>query len=297
MKIGKPSSPIDVHWDIGAATESLFPSIAAVCDDIVLFKILRLHILEQAAAISRATFAILQRMKGGPAAVQLTVPRSALNGPALDVLRDLKVRTVLVRITSKEDLASIIQLQRYGPVGISLEVNRNTIGLVPQAVTFCMSSGIGHLDFPVQRTAVGQECFVPSVQELSELSDAIESMRILSTLKLVIHDPFLWRAFHPLRPYPGDGCQAANTMLYIAPSGLVHPCPSLPLPIGSIADQGLKDIMHDSGRSELRERLHAVPGQCLECRSRDSCRGGCRGRAFSLTGSLERRDPACREKD
>jgi GeoRSP system SPASM domain protein len=147
----------------------------------------------------------------------------------------------------------------------------------------------------MQRLYGNEYPFFLSRDEQSDLGDALKSVGGTEGIKLTIHDPFLWRAFNPGVPFPQGGCQAANTMISISPDGGVYPCPSLPVRIGDMGGTAsLKEIIASPAKKEFRSRLLTAPEKCSDCLELPVCRGGCRGRAFVMYGSIDEIDSACR---
>jgi GeoRSP system SPASM domain protein len=83
-------------------------------------------------------------------------------------------------------------------------------------------------------------------------------------------------------------------MLYISPGFDVYPCPMLPVKLGNILDRPLKEIIRSDEKKGLRRDILKRPSVCVSCGETDACKGGCRGRAYVMTGSLEQPDPACK---
>jgi len=94
-----------------------------------------------------------------------------------------------------------------------------------------------------------------------------------------------------LRMYP-RGCVAGTSYVYISPTGDVYPCPYLPIRLGNVRSEGLREIWLESPvLEELRDRS-LLRGRCGSCEFRDIC-GGCRARAYARTGDYLGQDPAC----
>jgi GeoRSP system SPASM domain protein len=146
----------------------------------------------------------------------------------------------------------------------------------------------------MQRLMTRTNCFSFSAEERDELTERLAGIERPSWLKVTIHDPFLWRAFYPNVEFPNGGCQAANTMLYISPELDVYPCPMLPVKIGSLRETPLKDMIRSEKKAKVRQDILKRPVDCVSCGGANECKGGCRGRAFVQTGSLEQPDPACK---
>jgi radical SAM protein with 4Fe4S-binding SPASM domain len=78
----------------------------------------------------------------------------------------------------------------------------------------------------------------------------------------------------------------------IRPNGDVTPCPYLPVFAGSLRSSRLTDLWSSSPLfTDIRQRS-ALGGRCGECEMNAHC-GGCRARAFGMTGDLMAEDPLC----
>ena len=229
-------------------------------------------------------------------AVILTTVISGLSTPHLDRFQNLGLRGLLFSVSSCAELSGIPALRdevagRFA-TGIAFQVDQGNWQELPQVVTFCIERGIPSLTLPMQRLYNHSDPFMLSAGEQSKLTELLATLDY-SAIRLTIHDPFLWRAFNPTTPFPGGGCQAANTMLAIAPDGAVYPCPTLPLTLGNLHTSSLTDILASTAKKDVRRMLLEHPAACATCEELNQCRGGCRGRSYVLQGSLSAVDPAC----
>jgi radical SAM protein with 4Fe4S-binding SPASM domain len=88
------------------------------------------------------------------------------------------------------------------------------------------------------------------------------------------------------------GCPAGTHYMGIRPNGDVTPCPYLPLFAGNLRHERLTDLWRSSDLFvRIRERTR-LGGRCGECELAASC-GGCRARAFGMTGDVLAEDPLC----
>jgi radical SAM protein with 4Fe4S-binding SPASM domain len=97
-----------------------------------------------------------------------------------------------------------------------------------------------------------------------------------------------------LRTYAGGagGCPAGTHYLGIRPNGDVTPCPYLPLFGGNLKQESLQSIW-DSSELFVRIRDRStLGGRCGPCEFNGSC-GGCRARAFGMTGDVMAEDGLC----
>ena len=88
------------------------------------------------------------------------------------------------------------------------------------------------------------------------------------------------------------GCPAGTHYFGIRPNGDVTPCPYLPVYAGNLRRERLSAIWDASdlfGRVRARAGLG---GRCGDCELQPRC-GGCRARAFGMTGDLMAEDPLC----
>jgi len=78
----------------------------------------------------------------------------------------------------------------------------------------------------------------------------------------------------------------------IRPNGDVTPCPYLPVFAGSLRSASLADLWSSSDLFTGIRRRTSLGGRCGECEMNGHC-GGCRARAYGMTGDLMAEDPLC----
>lgn len=88
-----------------------------------------------------------------------------------------------------------------------------------------------------------------------------------------------------------DGCYIGWTGLAILPNGTVYPCRRLPISIGKVPEQSLRDIFV---KNELLDKFRTLNAfeKCGKCKYRNWCRG-CPAVASALTGNPFAPDPNC----
>ncbi len=104
----------------------------------------------------------------------------------------------------------------------------------------------------------------------------------------------LWPGSSPIRVYSGGagGCPAGTHYMGIRPNGDVTPCPYLPVFAGSLRDASLADLWTSSELfTGIRQRT-SLGGRCGECEMNAQC-GGCRARAYGMSGDVMAEDPLC----
>ena len=98
----------------------------------------------------------------------------------------------------------------------------------------------------------------------------------------------------PIRSYSGGagGCPAGTHYMGIRPNGDVTPCPYLPVFAGTLRRSSLADLWNGSELFAGIRRRAALGGRCGECELNAQC-GGCRARAYGMTGDVMAEDPLC----
>src|SRR5687767_11921647 len=98
----------------------------------------------------------------------------------------------------------------------------------------------------------------------------------------------------PIRTYSGGagGCPAGTHYMGIRPNGDVTPCPYLPVFAGNLRSSPLADLWTSSELFTGIRRRTSLGGRCGECEMNGHC-GGCRARAYGMTGDLMAEDPLC----
>lgn len=298
MNLKELASPIRIYWDVNQETEKAGIDCREICEQIMSSRILSLQVTESAPELSGCCMSILESLKGTAMALSLTAHYSALDGPALELLRGMTLRGLFLSTDSVAGLEAAMavkeQLEGKIPIGVSFAVNRDNYPDLPDVLSFCVNRGMSFLVIPMQRVMDDRDCFLLSEKERMALTARLSGIAVPSRLKIIIHDPFLWRVFYPSVSFPEGGCQAANTMLYISPAADVYPCPVVPLSLGNLRTASLKDIISSAQKKDVRKKLSAAPQGCSGCEALVHCRGGCRGRALVLTGTLDAADPGCR---
>jgi len=88
------------------------------------------------------------------------------------------------------------------------------------------------------------------------------------------------------------GCIAGRGMFYVKWYGDVWPCVFLQTSVGNILEKSALEIWRESELLvKLKDRSN-LEEPCRSCRYRENC-GGCRSRAYLLTGNPLAADPAC----
>jgi radical SAM protein with 4Fe4S-binding SPASM domain len=108
-----------------------------------------------------------------------------------------------------------------------------------------------------------------------------------------------WRADCPaanpqtgIRHPPSRGCLAGLGVLFVSHRGDVYPCGYLPVDCGNILDKRLIEIWDGNEDLARMRDAGALEGKCGVCEYKPVC-GGCRARAFGMTGNYMGEEPFC----
>lgn len=80
--------------------------------------------------------------------------------------------------------------------------------------------------------------------------------------------------------------------IFVSQNGAVYPTSFLPIEIGSVRTEELKDIYPNSTLLKEMQDAKKLKGRCRVCEFNDICRGS-RSRAYAATGDYLAEDPAC----
>lgn len=88
------------------------------------------------------------------------------------------------------------------------------------------------------------------------------------------------------------GSVCGKLSLNIKVNGDITPCGFIPVVLGNITRDDLREIWRNS--PELEKMRNKQPtGKCSACRQYEECLGGCSARALALTGDINSPDPHC----
>ncbi|MEA1904870.1 MAG: radical SAM protein [Candidatus Hadarchaeota archaeon] len=87
------------------------------------------------------------------------------------------------------------------------------------------------------------------------------------------------------------GCGAGRLYSGLEPNGDVEPCVFIPITIGNLKKQSLREIWRNSEVLKKIRNRDEFEG-CGDCPYKNIC-GGCRARAYGYFGDLQAPDPAC----
>jgi len=88
------------------------------------------------------------------------------------------------------------------------------------------------------------------------------------------------------------GCLCGVSVAFVSHRGEVFPCGYLPVHCGSVRERSFADIWRTSDVFASLRDYDQLKGKCGRCEYKAVC-GGCRARAYALTGNYLAAEPAC----
>ena len=181
------------------------------------------------------------------------------------------------------------------PVKISMTLSKFNFHEYAMIVDFAKKLGVLYLDtaemLPQGRALTFKE-FCLSLEETTEFKNYYYE-KILTEKDINIGGEqsldFLRDPFNPGNPTDRDLCHAFRDSLAVKADGAVVPCLSFDehdFHMGSILDQSVSDIWNSPEYESLRTVSVAGCQVCSDCIYRRICGGGCRARAYQVSGDL-----------
>ncbi len=221
-------------------------------------------------------------------------------------LVDLGVRGVQISLEGPEHIhdsirgagsfaASLNGIHNIVGSGIELTLN-TTLSEINEPYFMDMISlatdlGAQKLGFSRLVPAGGGKQLISRMLSISSVEKLYRNIFSLNTgnLKIVTGDPVASQYRYPDQTasgisVPSGGCAAGVSGLTIMPDGTVTPCRRLPIPIGNVRTDSLREIWASSKvLNSLRDKS-LYQGKCGDCSRWALCRG-CRAIAFASAGT------------
>lgn len=196
--------------------------------------------------------------------------------------------------------AAVAGIRRLLAAGVKVSLNttisKMNAGNFRELAALAADLGVPRLGFsrlvPSGRGAALQEQML-TTREVQAFYEEISALKVQG-LEITSGDPVASQMEAP--PPAGDegeialgGCAAGVSGLTILPDGAVTPCRRLPIPIGNVRRDSLRELWAASPVLEgLRDRSR-YQGRCRECPRWAQCRG-CRAIAYAYSRSRGRPD-------
>jgi len=227
-----------------------------------------------------------------------------INRKRAEMLAKLGVKGVQVSIEGPEDIHDAIRgkgsLKRslsgiHCLLDAGLEVTMNTTlsdmnaAHFADIISLASKTGVQKLGFSRLVPSGSGRHLLHKMLTKDVLEDLYRRIFSLDTanLKIVTGDPvasqFRWPAGEDgSSSFPSGGCAAGVSGLTILPDGTVTPCRRLPVPIGNVRTDSLREIWATSDvLNSLRDKSR-YHGKCGNCKKWSRCRG-CRAIAYEFS--------------
>ena len=182
----------------------------------------------------------------------------------------LTVSSVICRINHLEFEALVRQAKELGAEQISLHNYK------------CAGMGMTNKDELDLTPEEWQDFYMKAIEVRSREKD----------IRISMDDP-ITASIHKSPEQPiVKGSTCGKLSLNIRANGDVTPCGFIPVVIGNLLTDDLKDLWDHSKVLE-RMRNKKPREKCLTCRHYEDCLGGCTARAYAMTGDFDSPDPHC----
>ena len=187
--------------------------------------------------------------------------------------------------------ASLKGIQYLLDAGIELTLNTTLSEMnapyFMDVVRLASSLGVQRLGFSrLVPSGCGKKMLNSMLKE-EDLKDLYTRIFALNTngLHIATGDPIAEQLRDPAEedadnPMPSGGCAAGVSGLTILPDGTVTPCRRLPVPIGNVKKDSLREIWTSSETLKALRDKNSYQGKCGECKKWSACRG-CRAIAYA----------------
>ena len=126
-----------------------------------------------------------------------------------------------------------------------------------------------------------------------ELSVSLEEIRAVFERLESIDKANFGVAWHSHPTIAAFSCKRHLYSCLVNSRGFVQPCTGVDMPVGSIYEKALAEILSGSPViDDLRNIYSRIEGECRQCDHRYECYG-CRGNAYQTTGNYLASDPSC----
>ncbi len=269
--------------------------------------------------LRRDFFSILEELKNKGFDAFILTNGTLIDRNKADVLAKLAVKGVQVSIEGPENIHDAIRgpgsfsssikgirnlLEAGIPVTLNTTLSDMNAACFADVIDLASSLGVQRVGFSrLVPTGRGGDMLntMLSREALGDLYNSIFSFNAKG-LQIVTGDPVASQMNGPAvndgeTPFPSGGCAAGISGLTILPDGTVTPCRRLPVPIGNVKKDSLREIWATSDVLQGLRDKSRYTGKCGECSKWSACRG-CRAIAFAFSkangnASCLAEDPQC----
>jgi radical SAM protein with 4Fe4S-binding SPASM domain len=269
--------------------------------------------------LRRDFFNVLEELKNKGFDTFILSNGTLIDRDKADALAKLAVKGVQVSIEGSENIHDAIRgpgsfsssiqgirnlLEAGIPVTLNTTLSDMNASCFTDVIDLASSLGVQRVGFSrLVPTGRGGDMLstMLSQEVLQDLYNTIFSFDAKG-LQIVTGDPVASQLNEPAvndgeTPFPSGGCAAGISGLTILPDGTVTPCRRLPVPIGNVKKDSLREIWATSDVLQGLRDKSRYTGKCGECSKWSACRG-CRAIAFAFSksngnASYLAEDPQC----
>jgi len=254
--------------------------------------------------LRRDLFAVLEKLKENAFDTYILTNGTLVTMDIAAALSALEVEGVQISIEGPKDIhdairgtgsfsASLKGIRHLLDAGIELTLNTTLSEMnapyFMDVVKLASSLGAQRLGFSrLVPSGCGKKMLNTMLKE-EVLKDLYTEIFSLNTngLHITTGDPIAEQLRDPAdddanNPTPSGGCAAGVSGLTVLPDGTVTPCRRLPVPIGNVKKDSLREIWASSETLKALRDKNSYQGKCGECKKWHACRG-CRAIAFAYS--------------
>lgn len=304
------SAPIRVYWDVRADINTEKPAsgaektVIAILERLTREKIFYLSI----SGWENISYEALREMLPGLDKNGISVSLMLSGGKTLPenelLLHASYAKEFVFEIDSEKDLTKLSSLQKIlkktpARISVSIYPHEGNYGRIPSIIEYYAKNGVQNFIIPAPGIADKSKISARDHSLREKIARAINSSPSSrnGTLNFIVHDPFLWKLLDPRcfenKKMTFEGCQAADSIAYIDFKGDVFPCLLLPIRLGNLLQDSLKEIWSSKERKAVRKKIEDIPENCKKCSRLSECNGGCRGLSLLINNNICSKDPTC----
>ena len=264
-------------------------------------------------------FEVLEEIKTGGFATYILTNGLLVDRSRANRLAGIGVKGVQVSIEGPEHIHDSIRgagsfagslkgIRHIADAGIEVTLNTTLSGVnaryFPEVIDLASSLKVQRLGFSRLVPSGSGRKLLNMMLDRGELKVLYQDIfsRETGNLRLVTGDPVASQFRAPAEEdsrdaWPSGGCAAGVSGLTILPDGTITPCRRLPVPIGNVRQDSLREIWATSDvLNSLRDKSQ-YQGKCGNCGKWSGCRG-CRAIAYAYSqangkGECLTEDPQC----
>ena len=249
-------------------------------------------------------FRVIEQLKENKFDTYILTNGTLITREIASVLSLLEIKGVQISIEGPEDIhddirgrgsfaAALKGIRYLVDAGLELTLNTTLSALnapyFVDMIKLASSLGAQRLGFSRLVPAGCGKKMIDSMLEEDVLEDLYTSIFSMYTngLHITTGDPIAEQLRNPAgedtdNPMPSGGCAAGVSGLTVLPDGTITPCRRLPVPIGNVKKDSLRELWASSEVLNALRDKSGYKGKCGQCNKWSACRG-CRAIAFAYS--------------